>query len=57
MPGVVTFGLEVTSVGVASKQTLALDCGDAPFWYRQLKLDIVRFTSAVVKLLKSGHAP
>ena len=31
VPGVVTFGLEVTSVSVASKQMHALDCGDAAF--------------------------
>ena len=55
MPGVVIYGLEVTSVGVPSKQTHAPNCGDAPSRYRQLELEILGFTSAVLKLLKSSH--
>ena len=55
VPGVVIYGLEVTSVGVPSKQTHAPNCGDAPSRYRQLELDILGFTSAVLKLLKSSH--
>ena len=55
VPGVVIYGLEVTSVGVPSTQTHAPNCGDAPSRYRQLELDILGFTSAVLKLLKSSH--